>query len=65
MQQAIDVGGGIAGIGSIGFGNGKAPNLPKMLHSAQFWSWVFFFASLAWLFGLFAAFGGYKGDVAS
>lgn len=64
--QAIDVGGGMAAIGSLSFGNGNGKfNIPALFQSAHFWSWFFFFASIAWLLGLFAAFGGYKGDVAS
>lgn len=63
--MAINVGGGIAGIGGLNFRNGSGVNIPDALRSAHVWSWIIFFLCLAWLFGLFAAFGGYKGDVAS
>ena len=63
--SAFNLGGGIAAIGGIGLGKGPKFNLPGALQSGHVWSWILFFLSLAWLFGLFAAFGGYKGDVAS
>lgn len=63
----IDVGAGVAAIGSVGLGRNAAGkfNIPGALQSGHVWSWIIFVACLAWLFGLFAAFGGYKGDVAS
>jgi hypothetical protein len=61
----LNVGGGVAAIGGIGLGKGGKVNIPAMLKEGYFWSWIIFFACLAWLFGMFAAFGGYKGDVAS
>jgi hypothetical protein len=63
MDNVLNVGGGIAAIGGIGLGKGV--KLGSALKSGHVWSWIIFFACLAWLFGLFAAFGGYKGDVAS
>jgi len=65
-MDAFNVGGGVAAIGGIGLGKGvKGLNIPKALKEGHVWTWIIFFACLAWLFGLFAAFGGYKGDVAS
>jgi len=61
-QTAFNVGGGIAAIGGVGLGK---INIPGALQSGHVWSWILFFVCLAWLFGMFAAFGGYKGDVAS
>lgn len=65
--MTLDVGAGIAGIASVGRdnGDGSGMNLPALMQSATFWGWVIFLLSVAWLIGLFAVFGGYKGDVAS
>ena len=64
---AIDVGGGVAAIASVGTGNGngKGLSLPGALSHSYVWSWILFALSVAWLLGMFAMFGGYKGDVAS
>jgi hypothetical protein len=60
----VNVGGGVAAIGGVNFGKNNV-NLPDALKSSHVWSWIIFVLCIAWLVGLFAAFGGYKGDVAS
>lgn len=57
---------GVAGIASVGRGtNGKKFNIPGALSSPVVWGWIIYGLCWAWLFGLFAVMGGYKGDVAS
>ena len=58
---------GVAGIASVGRGNGNGMkfNLPKTLSNPTVWGWLLYAAAWAWLLGLFAMMGGYKGDVAS
>jgi hypothetical protein len=57
----VNVGGGIAGIG----GTVRTVDFKAAIRNPSFWTWATFAACVAWLLGLFAAFGGYKGDVAS
>lgn len=63
----VTVGAGAAGIAGVGrgSGNGTRFNIPGMLQSPVVWGWIIYGLCWAWLIGLFAAMGGYKGDVAS
>lgn len=58
---------GVAGIASVGRGNGNGTkfNIPGALSSPVVWGWILYGLSWAWLIGLFISLGGYKGDVAS